>query len=157
MIDEGKAGLVRELPEKRCPDSAQPESEPKEKAGNTADISRQEFLCVDQNRGKRRGEDDADKNAEDARPKQIDVRQNQTEGENAKNGAPDDVLAADFVADGSADESPGGDGAKKKEEMQLGIVDGNVKLVYQIEGVVAHQAGQIKKLREHQRHEDRQG
>jgi len=55
-------------------------------------------------------------------------------------------LAADLVAHRTTDKSSRSDGAKKQREMELGIVDREMKSVHQVKGVVADQAGQIEEF-----------
>src|SRR6267142_2864172 len=77
----------------------------------------------------------------------VGVGKEQSEWQNAENGDPYDVFAADFVAHGTADNGAGGDGAEKNKKVELSALKRHVKVAHQIERVIAHQAGQVEKLR----------
>src|SRR5229473_3483275 len=94
----------------------------------------------------RAGQDEAYDDAEDAGPVEIGIGQDQSEGKDAQDRAPDDIFAANFIAHRAADESSRGDSSKKEEEVQLRILNGEVKLAHEIKRVVIHQTGEIKKL-----------
>src|SRR6185437_6800058 len=51
--------------------AAHAEGEPEEQPCNEPDLSRYQFLGIDQNGGEGGGQDDADKDREDARPEQV--------------------------------------------------------------------------------------
>src|SRR2546429_8154940 len=78
------------------------------------------FLRVNQNRGKRGRENQSDDHAQNAGPGEIRIGQNQRKRQNAKDGAPDDQLAAHPVAHRPADERPGGHRAQRSEERRVG-------------------------------------
>src|ERR1700676_4491814 len=156
VIDEVDTIPVGQLAQEGCSDSPQTESEPEKEPGDHADSSGNQILGVDQNRGKRRSQNQADDDGENGGPEQIDVRQEQAERQNAQNRDPDYVAAADAVAHRPADDGSGSHGSEKNEEMNLCVLRGDMEFVDQIKDVVADQAGQIEVFREHERDEDRQ-
>src|SRR6266851_1224199 len=115
VVDKIEAGEIDEFAEERRADAAHAKGEAEEQAGDGANSSGQEFLGVDEDGGKGGGQDQADDDAENAGPEKIGVGQQQSERQNAENGNPDDVFAADLVAHGAADDGAGGDGAEKNE------------------------------------------
>ena len=154
LEDEREAGVVGEAAERGRADTAHAEGETEEKARDQADAVGEEFLGIDENGGERGGEDDADDDGEDGAPKQIRVGQQEGKGGGAQNGDPDDGLAADAVADGTADDRAGGDGGEKQEEEQLGVLDGDLEGLDEVERVVAPEAGQVEVFGENQDGED---
>src|SRR5258708_2780578 len=156
LINKTEAGEVDKFSEQGRADSAHAKGEAKEQAGNGPDSPGHEFLGVNKDGGKGRSQDQADDDAEHAGPEKIGIRQQQCEGKNSENGDPDDVFAADFVAHGAANKSAGGDGAQKNEKAELGSLNRHVELGHEIKRVVAHQAGQVEKLRKHERYQKSQ-
>ena len=135
-------------------DAAHAEGKSEEKSGDHADAAGDEFLGVDEDGGKRRGDDEADDDGEDPGPEEVGIRQEQGEGQDAEDGAPDNVFAAEAIADGATEEGAGGGGSEEGEEVQLRALDGDVEAGDQVEGVVAGEAGQVEIFREDQRHQD---
>ena len=138
------AGMVGELAQDGGADASHAKSESEEKPGDQSHFSGQQLLRVYQDGGKGRGEDDPDEYGQDSRPEKIGKWQQQGEGGYSENGEPDDVLAADAVADRAADEGAGGDGEKEQEEQQLGVLDGDMEFIDQIEHVIAAHGGHIE-------------
>src|SRR5205814_9988003 len=100
------------------------------------------------------GHDQADDHAEDDGTEKIEERQKQSKRQNAEDGNPDDVFAPDSVAHRAADDGARGHGAEKNEKMELSVLQRHVEFAHQVKRVIAHQAGQVEKLRKHQSHED---
>ena len=89
-----------------------------------------------------------------AGPQQIDIRQQHREGGDAQDGCPDDALAADAVADGTAEEGAERHREQEHEQVDLRRAHRYVKFLDQIEAVVARDAGDIEIFREDQHHQD---
>ena len=154
MVDKVDAGEIGELAKQGRADSAQSKGETEEQPGHGADSSWHQLLGVYQNRGKRGSEDQSDDDAQDAGPKQIGIRQDQGERQNAKNGAPDDQLAAELVAHRPAEKCPRRHRTEEQGQVELRALDGKVKAVHQVEGVITDEAREVKEFGEHQGDQD---
>ena len=82
------------------------------------------------------------------------VRIEEGKGQHAEDGAPDDVFAADAVADGASGEGSDGGCAQEQEQVDLRALDGDVEFIDQIEDVVGAEAGQVNIFRKNERDED---
>src|SRR5471030_1702590 len=151
LIYEAEAGSIGERAQEGRADAAHAEREAEEETGDGSYSAGHQFLGIDQDRRKGRGQNQADYGAEDAGPKKVGIGQRQGEREHAEDGAPDDVLAADTVANGAADDGPGGNRAQEDEQMHLRALHGHVKLAHQIKRVERDQARQLEVLRKDQR------
>src|SRR5579863_389863 len=138
------ARVVRQLTENGGSETPHAKGKTEEKPGDKTDLSRDQFLCVDEDRGKSRRENDADTKREDAGPEKIGIRQQEGERRHAQNREPDDILAAEAVSCVAADQRACRYGKKKKEEEQLRSADGYMKFINQKEGIIAAHAGQVK-------------
>jgi len=124
------AGVVGEATERRGADAAHAEGEAEKDPGDEPDAARDEFLSVDQYRGKGGGEDEANDDAEGGRSVEVGVGQEEGERGDPKNGDPDDRLAPDAIAHGAADDRAGGDGAenRKRRNCDVGIETWNFSM-----------------------------
>src|SRR5580692_951979 len=82
------AGVVRQPAQDGGTYAPHPKGKTEEKPGDETDLSRDQFLCIDEDRRKGRGEDDADTEREDGRPEKIGVRQQEGERGYAQNREP---------------------------------------------------------------------
>src|SRR5204863_155499 len=73
-----------------------------------------QLLRVDDDGGKGRGENKTADGGQHGAPKEIRVRQRQGEGRDTEDRDPDDRLAADAIANRSADQGPGRDRGEKQ-------------------------------------------
>ena len=116
VVDVFDAAGIGQFAEQRGTEAAHAERETEEQAGDHADLARQQFLRVDQDRRERGRQDQSDDHAEHTGPEQVDVRQQQRERQHAEDRYPDHVLAAEAVADRSADQRAERDRAEKVEK-----------------------------------------
>src|SRR5665213_1078942 len=77
-------------------------------------------------------------------PATVRVRQKQREGQHAQDRHPDDVFTPEAVTERTADHRAQRDRREEHEQMQLCVLDGDVKAVDQVESVVAGQARKIE-------------
>ena len=92
-----------------------------------------------------------------AGPEEIGIGKDESEGQHAEDGDPDDELAAVAVAYGASDQGARGDRGEEEEEQICEVLDGDMEALDEIEGVVAGEAGEIEVLREDERDEDSEG
>ena len=85
------------------------------------------------------------------------MRQQQSKGQNTQDRGPDDVLAAEPIAQGSAGHAAHCRRGQEHEQQQLGSAHRNVKVIDEVEGVIAGDAREVDVLREHQRQQHRDG
>src|SRR5262249_29897611 len=137
LIDKADARPVGELAEDGGADSADPKGEAEKEAGDHADAAGQQLLRIDDDGREGGGDDEADDDAEHHRRGKADIRKRQREGESAEDRAPDHVLAAETVADRSADYHS--DCAREEENEEINLRRGHrhAELLDQEEGVVA--------------------
>ena len=106
-------------PSTAAPMPPMPKASPKNKPEIGPDAAGHQLLRVDQMAGERRRQHQADDHGERSGPEQVGVRQQQRERQDAEDGAPDHVFAADAIADGTADDGARGDRAEKHEQVHL--------------------------------------
>ena len=99
-------------------------------------------------------QDQADDHAEQARPGQPRIGQDQGEGQHAQDREPDHVFAPEAVAQRAAGHRAQRHRRQKSEQVQLRVLHRDVEPVDQVEGVVARQARQVDVLREHEHQQD---
>src|SRR5258706_2683686 len=148
---------VRQFSQQRRADSAQPKRQPKERSRNRSHFCGHQLLRKNQNGGKRRRQNQSNHHAQNSRPKQIRVRQDQRKWQHAQNRIPDHHFASHAVANRPAKKRPRRHRAKKRKQMNLRAANRNVKFVHQIKCVIRPKTRQIKIFREHQRNQNRQG
>src|SRR5690606_36833370 len=102
------ADAVGKPAQDRRGDVAKTEIEPIEEAADEAVAVRHEFHGVDEDGGKGAGHDQIDGDRQHARPEEIRIGQQKREGEGPENRNPDDAIAADPVADDTADQCTNG-------------------------------------------------
>ncbi|EGE55424.1 hypothetical protein RHECNPAF_930071 [Rhizobium etli CNPAF512] len=155
-IDEVDAVCIGKIAEQRRTEPPCPEREAEEDAGNQADAARYQLLGKDDDCRKSRSKDQADDDAEHARPEKIRVGKQQCEGNDAEDRKPDDETGTEAIADRSTEESADGDRAEEQEKHQLRLLHAEFELVDDIEGEVAGYARHVDVLRCRQQHEDQQ-
>ena len=87
---------------------------------------------------------------------QAGIGQRQRERQRAEDREPDDVFAAEAIAERSAEERAGRVGGEEDEEIELRRLGRDAELVDQIEDVIARQARDVELLREQQRDQHRE-
>ena len=132
-------------------DTAQTKGKPEEKPGDHAHSTGDQLLRVNQDGGKGRSQDQADDRRENADPEQIGVWERQGKRRHAQDRHPDHTLAADSVADRSAQQRARRDGEKKTEEMKLRALNREAELSHQEKRVVARHAREVEIFRKNER------
>src|SRR6267378_8487543 len=156
VVHKPDARRIRQFPQQRRPDSPQPKRQPKESSRYRSHFAGHQLLRKHQNRGKRRRQNQSNRHAQNSRTKQIRIRQQQSERQHTQNRIPNHNLAPHAVAHRTAKKCARRHRPEKCEQMNLRAPHGHMKFVHQIKCVVRAQARQIKILREHQRHQNRQ-
>src|SRR5258708_2574345 len=96
--------LMGESAEQGCADTTDAEGEAEKQTGYGAHLAGHEFLREYDDGRERRGQHESDDETQGTGPRQADERQKYRERRNAQDGCPNDALAADAVADGTAEE-----------------------------------------------------
>ena len=148
MIDEADAGMVGELAEHGGAKAADAECDAEEHARDQSEAVRHQFLREHDDRRRRRREDEADENCQHGACGKAGIGQRQRERQRPENGEPDDVFAAEAIAERPAEERTRCVGGKEDEEIELGCLHRHLKLVDQIEDVIARQARHVELFRE---------
>src|ERR1700730_9759109 len=156
VIHKADVRRIRQFSEQRRADSAQPKRQPEERSRYRPHFRGHQLLRENQNRGKRRRQNQSNNHAQNSRPEQIRVRQDQRERQHAQYRIPDHHFASHAVAHRPAKKCSRRHRAKKRKQMNLRAPNRHVKLVHQIKRVVRTEARQVKIFRKHQRHQDRQ-
>src|SRR6266436_978698 len=147
---------IGQFTQQRRADSPQPKRQPKKRSRYRSHFAGHQLLRKNQNRGKRRSQNQSNHQAQNSRPKQIRVQQQQRERQDTQNRIPNNNFAPHAVAYRTAKKCACRHRPEKCEQMNLRAAHGHMKFVHQIKCVVRAQARQIKILREHQRHQNRQ-
>ena len=132
------------------------EGKAKEDAGDHADPAGHQLLGKNHNRGKGRGEDEADEDREYACPQQVRIGHHQREWQNAEDREPDDGLGADLVADGTAQNRADSSSTEEQEQHHLRLLHRNAEFVDHIERIIAGDAGKVDVLGEDKQRQDEQ-
>src|SRR6266404_5185230 len=156
VVHKADVRCIRQFSQQRRADSAQPKRQPKKCPRNRSHFCRHQLLRENQNRGKRRRQNQSNHHAQNPRPEQIRVRQDQRKWQHAQNRIPDHHLAPHAIAHRPAEKCSRRHRAQKRKQMNLRAANRNMKFVHQIECVIRPQTRQIKIFREHQRHQNRQ-
>ncbi len=144
-------------PSTAAPMPPMPNAKPKKQPRHRAHLPRHQFLCEHDDGGECGGQYQADDEAQDPRPHQVDVGQDHGEGRHAQDGHPDDALAPDAVADVSAEQGAERHREQKYEQIDLRRAHRQMKFLDEVETVIAGDAGCVKVFRENQQHEDADG
>src|SRR4051812_23788538 len=115
--------VIRELAHERRTDTSNAKGEAEEEAGNQPHFAWHEFLGENDDGRKSRGENDPDDCGEDDGRREPDIRKDQCERGDAENRKPNDVLAAEAIAEWAADDGTGGYGEQKNEKIDLCLLD----------------------------------
>src|SRR6266404_7175698 len=105
--------LIGEPTEHGRTDAADAEGEAEKQAGYGTHLAGHQFLREYHDGRERRGQHESDDETQGAGPRQADEWQKHREGRDAQDGCPNDALAADTVADRSAEE-----GAERHREQK---------------------------------------
>ena len=98
--------------------------------------------------------DHADDDREHRRPEQVGERQQQRERHGAQDREPDDLAAAEAVAQVAADQRSHRLGHQEQEQQHLRDLHRDREFPDQVEGVVGAQARRVGVLGEHQHEQD---
>ena len=154
--NEFDAGPVGQPAEKCGPDSAQPEHEAEENAGDHAHFVRLEVGGIDYDGRKSRSDDQAGQNGHADGPEQIEVRQGQGERSRAEDGEQNDVFPSVTVAHETAEQGADGESGQIGKEAELRLLCGDAESLHEEEGELARHAGVEKILGENHQNEDGQ-
>ena len=150
MINEFDSMMISESAEYCGSDSSHAEGKAKEETRDGTHLARNKFLRKHENGREGGSEDEPNNKSEDAGPSQVCIRQSQGERGSAQDRYPDHALSADPIADGSTEKSAYGNGKQECEKMHLSRLDRQVEAIHQVKNIITAQAGQVKKLGEHQ-------
>ena len=101
--------MICELAENGRSNPSHAKSEAKEKAGNESYFTGKQFLSINQDSRKRRGQDYSDQDAKHDRPTKIGVGQYQREWCDAQDRYPDNIFASEAVTNRPADDGSSSD------------------------------------------------
>jgi hypothetical protein len=155
-VDGLDPDVIRDDAQHRGADPAQAEGEAEEEARDEADAPGDELLRVDEDGREGRRQHEADQHAERDGRVQAGPGKGERERHDAEDRAPDHPPRPDAIADGAAEDRPGGGRAQVHEQEELGGADVQVKPVHEVERVEVREARQVEVLREHQAPEHRE-
>ena len=119
LIDESDAGVIGKPAEHGGAKSADAEGDAEEHAGDHPETVRHQFLREHDDRRRRRRKDQADEYGQHRASDQAGIGQRQRERQRAEDREPDDIFAAETIAERPAEERADRVGGKKDEEIEL--------------------------------------
>src|SRR5690348_11428225 len=120
LIDEADRGVVGELAKCGGAQPADAEGHTEEHTGDHAEAMRHQFLREHDNRRSGRRQYEPDQDREHRARMQADMRQGQRERQRTEHGNPEHDLAAETVAERTAEEGANSVGGEEDEKIELG-------------------------------------
>ena len=133
------------------------ECETEEKATDKTKPIGQHLLRIEKNGGESGRKHEAGAESHGQRAVETTMRENEAERSRSENGNPDDILAANLIADRASDN---GAGSRREEEYEQGNLrerDGDTELVHHIESEEIGQGGHVDILRKDEHRNDANG